>query len=170
MKKILCSLLLIGVVFSVMMGSSAKISAGGDMGNMGTLFINGVKVENRDTVIKSDDQLLFPLRTILEELGSMVMWESSTGNAYFDFAGVVYVCKLNAFPQRIDAILVCKVTNINSTNNADYIQLHQMSADGTYCSINGRIYLYQQTGQRLFEALGCKAEIDLNQGILKISN
>ena len=169
MKKVICLLICLCVIFPITIGIVSKANAEVDMSNKGTIFINNSELNTVDTVFISDNQMFIPLRTVLEALGSTVIWERSTGNAYFDFDGVVYVCTFNAFPQRANAILICKVININSVNNADYIQLHPMSADGTYRAINGRTYLNQQTGQRLFEALGCKVEIDLIKNRLSVS-
>ena len=141
------------------------------MRNKWAIYVNDVEISSEATVLTIENEIFIPLRAVFEALNSEVVWGESTGNIYFDYAGIEYVCKfiaLNpAFPEQ-KSILVCKVEDKDSISNTDYIQLNPMSADGEYRIINGRTYLYQQTGQRLLEALGCRVEIDLAQRILRI--
>lgn len=134
------------------------------------LYVNDTEVKG-DSVLTNDYGILIPLRTVLEALGSKVEWEESTNNIYFDYSDVNYVCRfvsLNPnFPDKKN-ILICNTENINSTNNADYIQLNPMSADGAYCMINDKTYLYQETAERLFEELGLTMDINIDMNIVKI--
>ncbi len=162
------------IVFSVMMSIVTETNVGADtLSDKGTIFVNNVKLDTVDTIVIDNDEMQVPLRTVLEALGSTVIWEKSTGNVYFDYAGVVYVCRFKMIEREnfspLYFVLICNVANINSERNDDYIQLNQMSADGSYHVINDRIYLRQQTAQRLFESLGCKVDIDIEQNILSIT-
>lgn len=67
------------------------------------------------------------------------------------------------------SLLISKIENKGSTENSDYIQLNPMSADGAYCEINDRIYLYPETAERLLDTLGCNVEIETDPLVLKIS-
>lgn len=179
------SVVFIGMIFIVSVGTDVE----GEMVDEGVIFINGVKIEcmfpiredfvwerTADNRMVQTDKVIeimdFPFQTILEELGSTVTLEESTGNIYFDYAGIDYVCKLQELERSgfstLYFIRICEFENEDSINNADYIQLNPMSADGSYCTIDNITYLTQDTGQRLFEALGCTVEIDLEQRILKI--
>ena len=136
----------------------------------GAIYVNDAKLKDVDTAIfYSWQKVLFPLRTTLEALGSLVIWDEGTGNIYFDFEGVAYVCKMKALPNAPNFIMICEVEHINSILNSDYIQLNPMSADGVYYTINNRKYLYQMTGQRLLEALGCEVIIDFEQQIIRVN-
>lgn len=174
MKKLITSLVLCCSVLSVIVIIAvSNTNAEVDMNIMGTIFVDNVEINNKDTIVISENEMLIPLRTVFEALGSKVVWEENTGNVYFDYAELEYICKFVALNQNFPenkSILICKVENKDSINNADYIQLNPMSADGTYRMINDRTYLYQQTGQRLLEALGCTVDIDLEQQILRISS
>ena len=176
MKKIVFSsvigcLILSAIVTSITVsGANAEV----DMNNKGTIHVNGVEISSEATVLIIDNEMFIPLRMVFEALKSEVIWEESTGNIYFDFKDENYICKPREVERKeflpLYFIQICKVENKDSINNTDYIQLNPMSADGSYRMINDRTYLHQQTEQRLFEALGCKVEIDLEQFVLNISN
>lgn len=140
--------------------------------NIGDIYIDNIKIDNEYTVLVKNDKMLFPLRTVLEGIGSKVEWEENTGNIYFDYKGTDYVCVFKAlnsdFPDYKN-ILISEVKNQNSIYNSDYIRLNPMSADGSYYVIDDITYLSQQTGQYLLEALGCDIAIDAEQKILKIT-
>ena len=177
MKKILFSLLFLVTVLLVAMSNSFEIIATEitevDMSNTGILIINGIEITDGDPVIRLDDQLLFPFRTILEALGSTVIWESSTGNIYFDFDGVVYASWDSGIVTNIPNgrhIYIGNVQNINSIYVDEHIQLHPMGLPGFTRSINGRMYLVQEAGQFLLEAFGLEVEINIEQGMLRISD
>jgi hypothetical protein len=144
-----------------------------DTGYTGALIINGMEITDGDPVINQRGHLLFPFRTILETLGSTVIWESSTGNYYFDFDGVVYVLRAANFPPKdpdgnfLD-IFISNVKNINCGRDDELIRL--MGGGGLSISINGSTYLNPWTGQSLFEALGFDVEVDRAQGVLRISS
>lgn len=163
---VLSYLMLLIVGFTVVLQTNVRA----DMNNKIMLYVNDIEV-NGDSVLTNDYGILIPLRTVLEALGSKVEWEESTKNIYFDYSGVNYVCgfvSLNPnFPDKKN-ILICNTENINSTNNADYIQLNPMSADGAYCMINDKTYLYQETAERLFEELGLTMDINIDMNIVKI--
>ena len=174
MKKILTILLCWSFVLTMMQNIVAsEENKEVYMENKGTIYVNNTKVNNKDTVLIIDNQIFIPLRTILEALDSKVYWEESTGNIYFDFAEIEYVCKvvvLNSYYPDEKSLLVCKVQNINSTNNDDYIQLNPWAADGAFEMINDRTYLYRDTAERLLKALGCSVEIDEENHVVRISN
>lgn len=175
MKKLICSLVVGCLVLYVISAVAITgTNAEDDMYNKGTIYVNNVEVINEATTLVSDNEMFIPLRTVLEALESTVTWEESTGNIYFDFKDQNYICKLRKLEREnfppLCFIQICKVENKDSINNADYIQLHPMSADGSYCMINDRTYLYPQTGQRLLEALGCTVEMDMENNILKINS
>jgi len=140
-----------------------------NMSDTGALIINDIEITDGDPVIKQDDQLLFPLRTVLEALGSGVIWESSTGNYYFDFDGVVYVLRhFGSNVPETKTIFIGNVQYINTIYHDRLIQLDRWSSAGFSHFINGRTYLTQQTGQHLLEAFGFEINIDIEQRVLRI--
>jgi len=166
LASFLCIALLVAMPISINTNTEVQ------MNNIGLLFVNGIEVIDEDAALEVDGQLMFPLRTILEALGSTVIWESSTGNIYFDFDGVVYVCRFRIVERQnfppLHFVLISNVQHINSTANNDFIQLNPMSADGSFKIIDGRTYLTQDTSQRLFEALGNRVNIDLESRSLRV--
>lgn len=164
-----CCLVLL-LVISIIVPS---INVEANMYYKGTIYVNGIKIISQDTILMSDDEIFIPLRTSLEALGSEVIWEESTGNIYFNYADTEYICKfvaLNSYFPEAKSLLITKVSNKDSTINNDYIQLNPMSADGAYLMINDRTYLYQETANRLFRALGCNIEIEKEPLVVKISD
>lgn len=138
----------------------------------GAIYVNDIKINGKETILTRDDEIFIPLRTVLEALSSEVIWDENTKDIYFNYANTEYICEfaaLNSYFPEEKRLLISKVENKGSTSNSDYIQLNPMSADGAYCEINDRIYLYQETAKRLMEALGCNAEIETDPLILKIS-
>lgn len=174
MRKLVYLLIMGCFVLSIMISITvSQTNVEADMNNRVTIYVNNTEISNGNMGLTSGNEMLIPLRIVFEALGSEVIWEESTGNVYFTYADIDYVCKFVAlnpnYPQQ-KSILVCKLENINSTNNLDYIQLNPMSGSGSYEMINDRTYLHQETGKRLFEALGCKVEFDLKNQVVNISN
>ena len=158
----LCSLVLLVIMGIVM----SKINVEDDMNNRGTILINNVEISSRDTIIY-ENEVFIPFQAVLEAIGSTVVYDQDTGNIYFDYAGEEYVCAFKAssnshFPEKA-SILISTVENRNSRLNVNYIQLHPMGAAEFSRVIDNEVYLYQQTGQRLFEALGYNVVIDVEQ-------
>ena len=153
----------------------------------GTILVNGVEVEAEDTVLirtvtiyertrlgvltTEVERMLFPMRTILEALGSTVTWDESTGNIFFDFAGEEYVAWFRILTPRSPEdtfVYISKIENMYTMRLDEMIQLNPMAGNGIYRIINDRTYLSQDTGQRLFEALGCRVEVDIENRVLRI--
>ena len=132
----------------------------------GTLIVNQKTVEKKASVIIKNE-VLFPLRTIFEELGAKVNWIENTGETEIVFNDKIYLCEIKApnsfFPNN-------KYIYIKDVQNNCYFYLTPMSMGGSYEMINDRTYLHQETGKRLFEAMGCIVEIDLENQIVNISN
>ena len=141
--------------------------------NSGMIYVNNVKLNDEFYISASYNEIIMPLRTILEALGSEVYQEESTGNIYFNYSGINYICKfvpLNSnFPEE-KKILISNIEYKDSTKTSDHIMLNPMGASGSYCMVDNKTYLYRETGIRLFEALGCKVEVDSDTNIVRISN
>ena len=167
MLLILCCLLLLKTV-----DTAQSIVYAEDYKNKGDIYIDNIKIDNDANILIQDNEMIIPLRTVLEGIGSKVEWEENTGNIYFDYKGIDYVCVFKAlnpdFPENKN-ILISEAKNQNSIYNSDYISLNPMSAEGSYCMINDRTYLKQQTGQYLLKALGCDLEINIEEKTLKIT-
>ena len=161
------------VISCLMLMTCTATYADDNSNNKFTIYVNDTEISNNDMCLTDNNEMFIPLRAVLEALGSEVIWEEKTGNVYFSYEDVKYVCKFVAlnsiFPENKD-ILICNVENKDSIYNSDYIQLHPMCASGSYFMLNDRTYLYQDTGRRLFEALGCSVDIEQDKHIIKISN
>ena len=138
----------------------------------GAIYVNDIKINGKETILTRDGEVFIPLRTVLEALGSEVTRDENTEDIYFNYANTEYICVFAAlnshFPEE-KYLLISKVENKGSAANSDYIQLNPMSADGAYCEINDRIYLYPETAERLLDTLGCNVEIETDPLVLKIS-
>ena len=160
MKKILILLvLLIGCIFTPSYAEENGRTAG-------ILFLNQTKIEHKDTVLFTGE-VLFPLRTVMEQLGANVIWHEDTGNIDIVYKNKKYLCEIQApnpmFPE-------IKYIYIKDSLNGNYLHLTKMSIGGLYTLINDRTYLYEETGIRLFEALGCTVEIDKEQKVVRITS
>ena len=167
MKKAIIIFVFCCLVLTIIVGGIAisKINLEVTMGR--PIYIDIVELDTEKGILN-----FIPLPDALEVLGSIVICDESTGDVYFDYLGENYICQLRAlnpyFPEKKN-IMICKIKNKGSIYNKDYIQLNSMSADGAYRIINDKIYLYQESGQRLLEALGCKVEVDFEQKKMSIT-
>jgi len=173
MKKIICLLVSFIALFAIMGVVALETRTEGEIIDRGTIFVNGVEIETEDTILIAKyflreitfEEMLFPLRTILEALGSTVYWEDETRSIFFDFAGVEYVAQLRRLDHvpGLEFIFVNEVKNPNSR-----IELHLDGGVSGFRMINNRIYLIGRSGLDLLEALGCRVEIDIENRILRI--
>ena len=158
MHKIIISILIIISCFQNIIGTEAKCM------EKGNLYINKKMINNGDDVL-FENEALFPLRTIFENLGATVGWEEKTQSVSIDYNNNKYLCELKApnpdFPDM-------KYIYIKNISNNKYLILTQMSTGGMYKIIDDRIYLYEDTGKRLFETIGCQIDISTNE--IHISN
>ena len=158
MYKIIVSILLIFSGFQNIVGAEVKCN------EKGNLYINQKIINNGDDVV-FENEALFPLRTIFENLGAIVDWEENTQSVSIDYNHNKYLCELKApnpdFPD-------VKYIYVKDISNNEYFLLTPMSTGGMYRIINDSIYLYEDTGKRLFEAMGCQVDIRMNE--IYISN
>lgn len=131
----------------------------------GTLLINGVAVDNENTVM-IEGGALFPLKTIIEKLGGTVTQSDEDGNIEIVYRSSTYLCEIKSPNPEYSEKDIC----IKNKQSDKYLYLNPMGFGGGFKMINDSIYLYQEAGKRLFEALGCKVEIDFEHNILSISN
>lgn len=167
MKKITMSLLV--CLLSLIIGNTSIINAEGNMYSSGTLYVNGTINNNNISVLFEGGKAFMPLRTIFEALGANVRWESETNNIYVEYNNETYLCERRTVSQ-YNFITVKNIKYADSKDNKDYIQLNPMSGDGVYYMVNDSTYLAQETGKRLFEAIGCVVEIDTANNIVKIES
>lgn len=141
------------------------VNAEDTMTNQYLLYVNGTLIEATDSVTVKDKEILFPIRTIFESLGATVNWQEETGNILITYNDELYICYTKEPNPGYS-----KYFYIKKKSTDEHIYLTAMSTGGAYCMINYRTYLYQETGKRMFEALGCKVEIDSNKHTVKIYN
>ena len=149
----------------VLFASFQIISAENTTMDKGYLYINGVLIEKTDTVLAERRAIFLPLRTIFETLGATVDWREDTGNVIITYKEESYICYIKEPNPGYLKLFYVKNQRIGK-----HLYLTAMSTGGGFCIINDRIYLYEQTGERLLEALGCKVEIDSNMRIVEIYN
>lgn len=178
MKKVIYLLICLSVVIGITSIVSFGTNVEGEMVDKGKIFINDVEIEDiflikedfvwkrtmENRMVQTDTVVeiaYLPFRAIFEALGATVDWETETNNIIINYLGEFYICEFDEF---------IKISNENISNGAlgTYLRLHPMASGGTYEMINDTIYLLQDTGQRLYEALGCSVEIDLPNRVLKI--
>jgi len=125
---------------------------------------NNIEQSNYNAVVIYEGRVFVSLQSILESIGSTITHDKNTGNIYFDYAGEEYVAAFrapgSARYNRYTRIFISTVENYGSIRNLDYIQLNPMAADGTFRIINGNVYVWQLTGERLLDAFGYELIID----------
>lgn len=145
--------------------SFGMISAEDIIMDKGYLYVNGTFIESEDTIQITNQEILFPLRTIFEALGATVIWQKETGNILIKYNEESFICYIREPNPGYTKYFYVKKESTN-----EYIYLTNMSAGGAYCILNDRTYLYQETGKRLFEALECHVEIETDTHTVKIFN
>lgn len=183
MKKFSAILIFLLINFSVFIGSAVN----SDM-DKNSLYVNDVLIDAEDGIIngilvegehyvQKDDLIVlengihhingifFPLRTIFEALGATVDWQEETGDIIIQYRGEYYLCYTQVLNAEIPSE---KLFFIKKKNTEEYLYLNPMSMGGICYIINNRIYLSEDTGKQLFEALNCTVEIAQEMGTLKI--
>ena len=164
--------IIITISFMVLLGVTVfnSLTREERMMSVGTIYINDTVLQTEVSKGISFVRSPFPFLEILEAIEVAEIVEASEEKIFFNFAGVEYVCQfvqLNPVSENI-VMLVTKVVDMDSLNNDDFIQLNPMSGSGSFAVSNDRVYLFWETGQRLFEALGCRVEIDMEQRVVRI--
>ncbi len=164
---IISFLILIGIFSNITFGETAMNIEVNTVKN--ELNINGSKIIRGDLPIWNNENVLLPMRTILEAIGAIVYWDSNSGNISIDYKDKNFVCKFweNNCSNKY---MTVEGDHINNGALKHFVSLNPMSGSGSYEMINDRTYLHQETGKRLFEAMGCIVEIDLENQIVNISN
>ena len=147
-------------------------TSGVDISDSGIDMDDRRKVYLDFVVVEPEEWNVVSLSRALEGLGSKIVWEDSTGHAYFELDRIEYVCQfrlLNSQPAGEKQIFICITDNLGSINNADYIQLNPMAANGLYRIIDDEIYLGPQSAELLFKALGYKVGFDEERTVMIIS-
>jgi hypothetical protein len=135
----------------------------------GSLYVNGKRL--KDGVIFEKKEMFIPLRHVFEALGGSVKWRGGgKDKVIIRYAGEIYTGWIGSFnEENSDRILIQNVMNTGQVNADSFLPLWSMGPDGSYRMIDGEIYLYSDTGRRLFEALGCEVDIDVEGRSVKIS-
>ena len=147
------------------------LAGGRRMESVGIVYVNDVVIQTEMSEGLSFVRSPFPFLEILEAIEVAEIVEASEEKIFFNFAGIEYVCQFVQINPHFEQkyILISEVANLSSRmTNDDFIQLNPMSADGDFVRLNDKVYLYRETGQRLFEALGCRVEIDMEQRVVRI--
>lgn len=155
-KIITSVLLLIICLFTVQVNAEISII------EKGSLYINNVMIETEDTVMFKDGSVLLPFRTIFEALGATVEWNEVTEEIVVNYNNEAYICYTKApNPGYGEYFYVRYMDSEKNKNSDNHIYLTSMSLGGAFKMINDRTYLYQETGKRLFEEVGCRVEFDM---------
>lgn len=156
-----------GMVFIslVLYLSFAIVNAEDATMNNGYLYVNDILIESENTIQVENQEILFPLRIIFEALGADVDWQKETGHIIIKYNNETYLCYSKEPNQGY-----AKYFYVKKENTDEYIFLTPMSTGGAYRMINDRTYLYQETGRRLFEAVGCTVEVEPDSHTVKIFN
>jgi len=185
MKKFICLLVSFTVLFGVL---AFGVPTEHEADNQWTLFVDNIELETTSL----DGYVLFPLRAILESLGSTVTWEEGRRYVYrgggdfwggdtrhivFDFAGEEYAIRVNqsnpasSSPEFV-GIRFMKAENRHNSGGSYWLNLGPRTENpmrtGFAAIVNNRAYLVGITGRRLFEELGCRVYIDTENRILRI--
>lgn len=154
--------------------------------NRGDLYINGNYVdndpvlftiikENETGIIKEDGgETLFPLRTIFENLGAEVNSDETGKNIEILYNGNKYLCSVfynkMAVVSNDENLYNGKyyVIRIFDTKNNNYAYLNDMSDFGVCTVVNGHIYLFEKSGEHLFNELGFEVSTDIENRIVHI--
>ena len=146
--------------------------------NRGDLYINGNYVDNDPvlfTIIKENGgETLFPLRTIFENLGAEVNSDETGKNIEILYNGNKYLCSVfynkMAVVSNDENLYNGKyyVIRIFDTKNNNYVYLNDMSDFGVCTVVNGHIYLFEKSGEHLFNELGFEVSTDIENRIVHI--
>lgn len=158
MRKIY--LMIIVMLFGVLCTTANAESVNASRGH---LYVNDVLVESSDTVLIKENMMLFPLRTIFEELGASVNWDKETGNTEILYDRKSYTCFIKEPNPGYN-----KYFYVRDNSTEQYIYLTNMSFGGLYFIINDRTYLYSDTAEHLFKSLGCRVEIETDTKTVRI--
>lgn len=167
MKKLINKLCSILIISAVMLSGINVLAT-----ENGLLYINKNQINKDDTVLYYNNQMLFPLRRIFEELGATVNWDDVEKHTIIEYDDEKYISKTapaNRYFPDIKAITVQNIKNLGKTEFSSFIQLNSMGVSGSFCIINDYTYLYQDTAERLFKAFGCKVEVDIENKTVYIS-
>lgn len=188
MKKFLISIFIFMFVFTNVISAEPlkKISIFISEENRGDLYINGNYVdndpvlftiikENETGIIKEDGgETLFPLRTIFENLGAEVNSDETGKNIEILYNGNKYLCSV--FYNKMEIVSNDEnlynskyyVIRIFDTKNNNYVYLNDMSDFGVCTVVNGHIYLFEKSGEHLFNELGFEVSTDIENRIVHI--
>ena len=98
MYKFIASILLIISCFQSVICTEVKCMEKGNW-EKGNLYINQKLINNGDDVLIRGNEVLFPLRTIFENLGATVDWDEETQNLSIDYNHNKYLWE----PLKIDS-------------------------------------------------------------------
>ncbi|MBE7020129.1 MAG: copper amine oxidase N-terminal domain-containing protein [Ruminococcaceae bacterium] len=127
-----------------------------------SLYVNGALIESEDNV-KYNECVLLPLRTIFEALGATIEWQQETGETIICYKDEVFLC----YTEKSNSIYYFF---IQKKDKDEFIYLNPMATLGGFYMINDRMYIFEESGVRLFEAMGCSVEIDEASKTVKINS
>ena len=162
-------------VIALLLGSCIELGKNNDldekMEKENGIIVNGILVKEGDSIMIIDNHINIPLVSTLNAIGALVETEDDPARMCFEYSGTEYVCEINApnpsYPER-EHIYIGSVEYSGSIHSTDYILLNPMGYSGGFFRVNEIVYLYQDTGLRLLEALGCEVVIDIERGTLSI--
>ena len=138
--------------------------------NRGDLYINGNYVdndpvlftiikENETGIIKEDGgETLFPLRTIFENLGAEVNSDETGKNIEILYNGNKYLC----------SVFYNKMAVVSNDENLYNGKYYVIRIFGVCTVVNGHIYLFEKSGEHLFNELGFEVSTDIENRIVHI--
>lgn len=160
MKKTIFLFLLILIMNSNVFCAFAE----NDTADSWILCVDGKTIESENTVRYTDNQVLFPLRTIYEALGADIVWYDELHEMAINYDGTTYMAYMSFVSN--DNIPIIRFRYLENGN--DLLLISPLSRYCRYCNINGSIFIYEDSGRVLFEKMGCNVEIDQQNHILKI--
>lgn len=132
----------------------------------GSLYVNDNLIETTDSVWFDGEIVLLPFRTIIESLSGVVSWYPETENIIVYLDEVWYWCYIKTY----NPDYVPEYFFVMNLNDKEDVYLTPMSSGGAFEMINDRVYLYEEGGTLLFEALGCTVEIDKENYVVRITS
>lgn len=138
------------------------VAHGSDISESGKIYVNNNELIETESPIFRDDEVLLPLRSILENIGATVTWNQDLYEINIEYNANSYICK---FWDKDTSNRYITIENNDIINGAlgKYVKLEPMSGSGSYEIINDRVYLPQKTFEYLLTEFNCVLKINFEQ-------
>lgn len=167
-KRMLISLVIM-LLFYQVVGFSQEVITHENITTDIKLFVNDSEIATDGLNLVQNNEIMIPLRLMLESIGYKVAWNETTKSIDFSYTDKNYVCQLQIINSSYGEIPICIVQCKNYPPYFANVALGPSSINGGYTLINGVTYINQRTAKYLLKELGYILKTDSTNGIIKIN-